>query len=574
MTSHGTSGESGAGRGRPWLVALIAFLVYVPGFWWGAPRATAPDRVDAWGVDDETPLGPLAEMHNIIEPKENRNLGYPLGYAFMATAAYAPYLGYLKATGGLGAVSGVYPFGLTDPVRSLRALTLIAHFLTVLLATGVIVCAWDAARTFWDRRTAAAAAALALVVTPMFYYGRTGNVDVPMLFFIAAAVAMYARAIRHGLTVRNAVLLGAAAGIAVGTKESAAGFLLVMPLVLGVTHWRQARSGESGISLWRAPLAGILAAVLALGLSSGLFVEPGRYVAHIQFLRGRIDTAAEGLVIPFTYPNTWSGHLQYAWRMLQHMAVLLTGPGLVLAAVGIGWVARKERKALLLALPALSYVAFMFVTARTAQLRYMLPVGFTIALFAARAAMLAWRSDRPWLRVPAAAIALFAFVVPGLQGIDLTWQMLNDSRYEAADWLAQRSPPGTRVEYFGATQKLPPLPDGVVTERATPYFGMFQPVPVDSAQAVRILEGWRTTQPAWVIVIPDHSSKAGEPFDITVPPVLFEGMVEGRFDYRLVAFFQTPRLIPVVPQIPLDYPAVNPPIRIFGRDTERSRAGL
>jgi hypothetical protein len=562
----GAVARSGSGRARPWLVALIAFLVYVPGFWWGAPRATAPDRVEGWGVDDETPLGPLAEMHNIIDPKPSRNLGYPLGYAFMATAAYAPYLGWLKLTGGMGAVSGDYPFGLEDPVAALRVFALIAHFLTVLLATGVVVCVYDAARTLWDRRTATAAAALAMVVSPMFYYGRTGNVDVPMLFFIAAAVAMYARAIRHGLTVRNAALLGAAAGVALGTKESSLGFFLVMPFVLGALHWRAVRSARDGPPPWRAPAAGIGAAVLALGLSSGLFVEPSRYIAHIQFLRGRIDMATEGAVIPFTYPNTWSGHLEYATRMLEHMAVLLTWPGLVLAAAGIGWTAVRERKALLLALPALSYVAFMFVTARTAHLRYMLPVGFTIALFAARAALLAWRSGRGWLRMPVTALAVFAFVMPSLQGVDLTWQMLNDSRYEAGRWLAERSPPGTRVEYFGATQKLPPLPEGVVTERATPYYGMFQPVPVDSAQAVRILEGWQTTRPDWVIVIPDHSSKPGQPFDITVPPLLFDGMVEGRFEYRIVAFFQTPRLIPAVPPIPLDYPSVNPPIRIFSTD--------
>ena len=99
----------------PLAFAVFALALYVPGFWWGIPHATAPDRTHAWGTDDETPLGPLAEIHNIIQPKPDRNLGYPLMHSFVVSASYAPYLGYLWATGGLANISGAYPFGLADP---------------------------------------------------------------------------------------------------------------------------------------------------------------------------------------------------------------------------------------------------------------------------------------------------------------------------------------------------------------------------------------------------------------------------------------------------------------------------
>ena len=42
----------------PLAFAVFALALYVPGFWWGIPHATAPDRTHAWGTDDETPLGP------------------------------------------------------------------------------------------------------------------------------------------------------------------------------------------------------------------------------------------------------------------------------------------------------------------------------------------------------------------------------------------------------------------------------------------------------------------------------------------------------------------------------------
>ena len=120
---------------RPYqALGILALALYLPGFWWGAPRATAPDRKHSWGVDDETPLGPLAEIHNIIQPKGDRNLGYPLMYSFTVAAAYMPYLVCLWLTGKFTEVSGAYPFGLADPVGALKMLTWIAHLISALMA--------------------------------------------------------------------------------------------------------------------------------------------------------------------------------------------------------------------------------------------------------------------------------------------------------------------------------------------------------------------------------------------------------------------------------------------------------
>ncbi len=553
-------------RSRYLLVALLAALLYLPAFWWGAPHATTAERAHAWGVDDETPLGPLTELRAIVHPTPGRNLGYPLGYVFMAAAAYSPYLAYLELSGGLGPVRATYPYGLADPVRALRNLTVIAHFLTVLLAVGVILCAYDAARSLWDERTALLTAAFAAVVTPMFYYGRSGNVDVPMLFFIALAVALYARAIRYGLTVRRAIVLGAAVGVALGTKESALGAFLAFPFVLAFTHWGGRREPAAARPSFKAPLVALLAAFLALGLSSGLFVEPGRYFAHIAFLRGRIESAATGEVIPFTYPNTWQGNIAFGTLMLQHLAALLTWAGLALAALGLGWTLLRERRSALLALPAFTYLGFMFVEARTEQLRYVLPAGFIMAAFAARAVVLGWQSRHVWLRVAVSAAGLYALGVCLLQGADLTWQMLHDSRYTAGEWLEQRAPAGTRIEYFGASQKLPPLRGNVETARANEFLGMFRRPSTDSAQAEEILAGWAARRPAFVLVIPDHSSKPGQPYDNTMPPRLYEALLRGDRGYRLAALFQTPRLFSWIAPIPLDYPVVNPPIRVFAPD--------
>jgi 4-amino-4-deoxy-L-arabinose transferase-like glycosyltransferase len=60
------------------------------------------------------------------------------------------------------------------------------------IATVVIAAAYDTARAVGER-AAILAAVFVICCYPMFYYSRTGNVDVPMLCFIALAVAAFAR---------------------------------------------------------------------------------------------------------------------------------------------------------------------------------------------------------------------------------------------------------------------------------------------------------------------------------------------------------------------------------------------
>jgi hypothetical protein len=50
----------------------------------------------------------------------------------------------------------------------------------------------------------------------------------------------------------------------------------------------------------------------------------------------------------------------------------------------------------------------------------------------------------------------------------------------------------------------------------------------------------------------------------------FDALVNGSLGYRLVAQFQTPRLMPWLRRPFLSYPSVNPPIQIFARE---DRAG-
>jgi hypothetical protein len=127
--------------------------LYLPGSCWGLPHATAPDRVQSWGVDDMTPLGALAEVYGLFVPSPERVLGYPILHPLLVSAAYAPYMIFLRVSGGFIHPSGTFPFGLRDPVTTLRNLAFIGHLLALLMGAGIVVAAYDAGRTLWDTRT-------------------------------------------------------------------------------------------------------------------------------------------------------------------------------------------------------------------------------------------------------------------------------------------------------------------------------------------------------------------------------------------------------------------------------------
>jgi hypothetical protein len=450
----------------------------------------------------------------------------------------------------------------------LRTLALIARLVTALLAAALVVAAFDAGRVSIGRRAGLLYAALAMLAFPMLYYGRTGNVDVPMLAFAALASAAFARCVIRGITVRRAAAFGAAVGFALATKEAIIGAFLAMPFILLYVRHRELRErgGLRTREAWMPLLIGLGVSFLALGAGSGLFVDPERYFAHLSFISGRLDTLAERADVAgvTTYPYTLGGHVAYAKRLLFDLAAIMTWPGLVLSAVGTAWCALRRRDVLLLVLPGIAYAVYLFLTLRAAQVRYMLPAAFFLALPIALLARDAWVSGRKPLRAAAIVAVGAVLAMHVLRGADLTAQMMFDSRYPAGDWLDRYLRADETVEYFGPTQKLPALPFRVESVRAAPYSGMYVAADHSDSAVREILRGWDERTPRFVLVIPDHTSAPGDEDGHTLPPAVLDSLSSGS-KWREAAYFHTPRLFRWLPMPRLDYPTVNPPVRIFER---------
>jgi hypothetical protein len=553
------------------LIGLVALAAYLPGFWWGTPYATAEDRTNAWGVDDEPPLGPLAHADDIVHPKKemNPNLGYPMMHPFMVLGVFSPYVGYLFATGQLRHPTVAYPHGFSDPVTALALLTRIAHLLSVVLGVGIVLCAYELARVLWDERNGVAAAIAALLVHPMFYYARNSNVDVPVLFFTAAGLVAFAHIVMKGLTLRRACVFGTLAGLAVATKEPSFASFAFAPIamlflrdpVTTVSPWRRA-------TFWRAAAAGAGCALLAYAVGSGMIVDHRRWIAHMQFANSRLaaDRAGGVSFVPY-FPRTLQGHVEYAWRLTVMCAESLSWPGLALGVTGVLWAALRERRQSVLALSAVGYLAILFWTARVAQLRYVLPAVFVLAVFAGRALAAAWQSTSRLARGTVTALAVAAALTLMAWDVDLTHAMLRDSRYDAGAWIARTAHAGDTLEYFGSEHKHAPMPAWLASRRAIPFLGSMYRADTSEAAVRTIRHGWSERRPRFVELVPDYTSAPGAPYASSCPPAIYRGLEDGSLGYRLAVTFQTPALLPWAHRPPLDYPVVDPPIRLYERVT-------
>ena len=562
-----------ARAGSLWLpiaIGFVALLLYLPGCWWGIPYPTATDRAHSWGVDSPMPLGPLADVYNLFRPQPDRNLGYPLMHSFLVDAAYTPYLAYLRLTGALAHASAIYPFGLVDAVGTLRTMALIANLLSVLMAVGVVVAAYDTGRVLWDRNTGILSALFAMVVYPMFYYSRTGNVDMAVLFFTALALDIFARCLVQGLSASRAAWMAVFVGCALGTKEPSFASFLGVVLVLVPLHWRNLQSRGEGLSwsFWKPIIVAVICVVVVFGFTSGMFISPERFIAHVQFARSRVQLLANhGVSYLPSYPFTMQGHLGLLRVIGEGLLSSMTLPALLLACIGMVWTFRRERLTSAFALPAFTYLAVLFWSARAAQLHFLIPVAFTFAFFAARAIVLAGESGSRTLAYAMAAMGVFAGGLGLLRGIDLTYAMVKDSRYEAGKWLETHSQGSNTVETFGPPSDLPRLKSGIRTAQPVERVGVSEPR-LDEEAIHAIVEGWRTRKPDFVIIMPDYTSAAGAPYSLYCPPSVYEALLNEKLGYRLAASFETDDLFPWARRPALDYPSVNPPIRIFARDKE------
>jgi 4-amino-4-deoxy-L-arabinose transferase-like glycosyltransferase len=462
--------------GVPVLFVLLALMLYLPGIDWGLPPADAPGRTVPWGADEIAPMGPLIQVQRALQGEGVGHSKYPLFHFMVLAGSYSPYLLYLKLTGGLATPGPGYPYGFKGPVTALQTLTILARFISLLMAAGMVIAAYFTAKKLWNRAAGLLAGFFVLLMYPMNYYGKMSNVDVPSLFWASLVFVIAADVLREGWSVARAVWMGVFAALSIATKDQSYAVLLLLPFALLAFHARalEARGITRFWEIIRAPAYGLVAACVVYVLTSGLAISPSGFKRHLAFI---LDADVQG--VPsfwyYRYDQSWSGYFGLFREVFQQI-VDTQGWILFLAGcAGIVLCLQRERSKLIYLLPIPVLLIGVILPVRHTAIRFLLPVGLALALYAAFLLAQGLQARSVALRAAAALVIVAGCGLQLWRAYDLHLTMKNDSRLLATAWLAQHVRPGDRVEYFELPsdrlrvriQRLPQAPPGAEMRNAS-----------------------------------------------------------------------------------------------------------
>jgi hypothetical protein len=362
---------------------------------------------------------------------------------------------------------------------------------------------------------------------------------------------------RDGWTMRSAIGVGIFAALSIATKDQSYAVLLLLPLALIPSHMKAASAkGHSDFwRVWKAPLAGLIVSVVVYAFMSGMLISPTGFRNHLKFISTG-DVQGVPSFWYFRYDASWSGYLGVLKESFQQIVdtqgwiLFLTG----CAGILLCMLRDRSRLIFLVTIPIL--IIGVILPVRHTAIRFLLPVGYVLALYAAYLLASAWHSPKRTLQVFALLVLVSGSGLQLWRALDLLHVMNNDTRTQAAAWLARFARPGSKVEYFelgsdtlrGRIHRLPAIPPGVESRNATALF----PLGGKMDGEFVIAQGpddmsWHWFCPAWV----------------------YQGLLDGQLGYDLAADFQSPGRFSHEHLV-----LVSPRVQVFVRKDQMAALGL
>jgi len=440
-------------RTRRLLAAILALALalFACGIWWGLPNQFS------WAGDELHPsTWPQAISPDSIRGWHTR---YPPLHFALLQGLSLPLRALID--------HGVFKL---DDLARVAWLIWFSRAVSLVMALGTVWLVYRVGREVYDERSALFAALLTVLVAPLVYYAKMGNLDAPYLFWFALSLLFYVRLLKEHRR-RDYVLFAAAAAAAVCTKDQAYGLYLLAPIPILIGLGRHAypeRGRLAGIAralVDRRFLAAAATAVAGFAVFQELLTNPRRFALHVHLLLGPMSEDYQD------YSGTPTGQ----WELLRHFlrqVVFVLNPALTAVCVaGLLWTAWRAfrykdrgaddpedtREILLLGaifwLLVSYYLTFLDLILFSYD-RYLLPVALLLALFGGRLLGALTRPGvrLPWLRWAAVAAGL---VYSLLYAGSVDARLLADSRYHVEDWLHRHAAPTDDVAAIGRRHHIP-----------------------------------------------------------------------------------------------------------------------
>ncbi len=526
-----------------------------------------PNRDIVWGYD-ANPLIPLIAAKKIF--LEGWNAGWHSAYPNFHYYVLLLFLGpYMAAQWLLGNLSGLqmgggYPYGLKDFDTIFMHLALITRLVSVAMALGTAYLVYRIGQALHSNRAGVFAACIIGFSPAVVYYVHVETLDVPMLFWLSAALYCYVRVLQT-FELRFYIWLAVLAAVSTATKDYAYGAFVLLPLPLAAALARHAYGSNSPAALARAAfdrrhLIALAAFVAAFAIAENWVWNFNGFVNHVRLAGGFVPPPSGG-VITTSFGRLDLFSLQRLGSGLRIMTFVLGWAGIAVCIGGLVYAGLRKRKiAGILLWPAASYYVFAVVPTLPAGSlieRPYMPLGVMLAIIGG--VLLARVSQSP--RVLSKVVWIGAVAAMALNAVAMDAALITDPRYQAERWLGQHVAAGAKLEFYGLRSELPRADpqwnSAILNVASTPLNDM------KLSEEYLAQEALADRNPDWIVVseayLRSYSADQGKGVDHALH-AFFQKLRNGELKYAQVA-----RFVSTVSDA-LGFPArLAPPVTVFSR---------
>jgi hypothetical protein len=507
-------------------VLAVALCLLLAGIGWGLPRAVSPGTTAPWGYDEVAPLQPLTEAYYRFTRSGSEFLGYPLFHYMVLSVVYAPYM-LLQVLSGRLDPSATFPYGMQDPVAMCQHLVILARLTNVCMTIGLILVVYDLTRKLLGRRAALWAAAMTAVLPTVVYYGKVSTVDIPYTLWVLGSCWSVQNIVRDPRRLLYYLLFGVFCSLAIGTKDQAVGYVILLPILLVAVRYRDAESGGFWARLRRAVagremILGLAAALVGFVVANNLLFGFSGYVKHIR-------AAIQMNVGNREVTSDLAGQIQLVRRCGELLLPVL-GPAVALVLLGLVCCVRNRRWTTLglILLPILGHHVVILARFGFVIPRFLIATSVFLIILGAAAVQ---DAPRGWFRNIVCGAAVVCWLYGLLCSVSLDYAVLHDARFAAEQWIRENAQEQARFEGYTSFQRSQPR-----------VWDRYEYVQV-GAEGMNEAELIRRS-PDYVLISdqPDNPLRQHP----TAGPFL-ENLEAGAYGYRVVADFDTPypRIFPV-----------------------------
>lgn len=412
------------------VLLFLCFVLYGVGIIWGLPS-----EYNA-AIDSREPVMPMAYFFRYTDTLAASK--YPAFHWFITMAAYAPLLlvQFIRGAFDPMAFDAGSAYGFDDPVLSFSLMILISRLISVAMAVGIL---WNMQRFKLPvARLAQMSAIMVFALSGEFsYYARTGNLDVPYIFWFSLAIYQLWRYFFDRATDKHLQWAAVFAALSMATKDQVTALIAGC----GLSIWLMNPAGQD-LTVRERFNQGVRFGIVAMVVYAivAILPQPVRWVRHLQWWTLE-STAVTDYV---TYENTLDGQINLLRESVRELSLILSWYGLLLIGIGLlAMVLRKRyREVTFVVLPILTYYFIIIFNIRFVYARFFLPVALLLTIALAFAINEVWQQakGKRWLEIVTIA-GLGLLICLQLRGfVGYTYMQTFDTKRTMASELDQYVP--------------------------------------------------------------------------------------------------------------------------------------